>query len=887
MKVLPGSFLSRAYLVHAHERMELTIAQAAALNFGEVCSRLESSPGGLTGQQARARLQQSGPNVLGERRLRGLSVLWRQLRNPLLLLLVATAATSIALGEHADAYIILAIIGLSVGLGFVNEYRSERAMFDLHERVRHHAIAVRDGRRIRVDVAELVPGDYIELTTGDVVPADVRLCEVHGLECDQGVLTGESLPVPKDPSPVREPLPFAELSNCAFMGTIVKSGSARGVVLATGARTAFGAIAARLMTQPPETAFQAGLRAFSRMLVNVTLVLTAGVFAVNAALRHPLLDSLLFSLAIAVGLTPQLLPAIVTVSLATGARRLAKRSVIVKRLVSIEDLGNVDVLFTDKTGTLTEGQLALRASIDPAGAWNENVLELGMLCNDAEVQNASIIGGTPLDQAILEYARAHGRHPNGAARIAGIPFDSDRKLMSTLYAQEHGALLIVKGAPEAVLERCGNVPPIARSTLEGLFRAGERVVAVATRERPEDGGIQPEDERDLQLRGFLSFADPPKAGAAQSLSRLRALGIDVRIITGDNEKVAQKVCADLELPVRDTLLGSDLERMSDADLADALPRTSIFARVTPDQKSRIVRLQRESGSDVGFLGDGVNDAVALHEADVGISVDTGTDVAKDAAEIILLQKDLDILADGVVDGRRIFANTIKYVLMGTSSNFGNMFSAAASSLFLPFLPATAPQLLLNNLLYDASEMAIPTDEVDEELLKRPAHWDMSYIRRFMLVFGPISSIFDFMTFGVMLWVFNASVPLFRAGWFVESLVTQTLVVFLIRTRRVPFFASRPGTALLVTTIACAAAGVVIPFTALAPLLGFAAPPLQLLGLLAAMVVAYLLLVDTAKAFFYRRLERAPAPVKRDVRRIRRIAARWTSPGRFLGTFPGP
>ena len=820
-------------------------------------------PLGLTAGEVQARLSRYGPNLLAEHRLRALAVLWRQLRNPLLLLLVVTAVISVILKEHADAYIILAIIAMSTGLGFFNEYRSERAMLDLRSRVHHRAIVWRDGTRQAVDVAQIVPGDVVEVTVGDVVPADIRLFEVHGMECDQSVLTGEPQAVAKGKD------------ERAFMGTVVKSGTARGTVFATGSRTSFGGIAAHLVKEPPETAFQQGLRAFSRMLVNVTLVLTAAVFAVNAALHHPLFESLLFALAIAVGLTPQLLPAIVTVSLATGARRLAKRSVIVKRLVSIEDLGNVDVLFTDKTGTLTEGQVTLRCGLDPAGEPSMDVVRLGMLCNDASLQADGVVGGTPLDAAILEYARRHAVQRNGATRIAGAPFDYDTKVMTALFRQDGQRELIVKGAPEAVLERCENVSQAARAALAALFSAGERVLAVATRQAASDQDLGGKSDRALTLRGFLTFADPPKADAAKSLERLRGLGIDVRIVTGDNEQVAQKLCRDLGLPIRETLRGSDLDGLSDAELMERLPQTSIFARVTPEQKSRIIRLQRKLGSDVAFLGDGVNDAVALHDADVGISVDTGTDVAKDAAEIVLLQKDLGILADGVVEGRRIFANTIKYVLMGTSSNFGNMFSAAVSSLFLPFLPATAPQLLLNNLLYDTGEMAIPTDNVDEDLLKRPAHWDISYIRRFMLAFGPVSSIFDFATFFVMLRIFDAAAPLFRAGWFVESLVTQTLVVFLIRTRRVPFWLSRPSTALLVTTLACAVTGAVIPLTPLGPLIGFAPLPLKFYGILLGMIAAYFVLVDAAKAVFYRLEQRRAPQRKSDVRRIRRLAARWT------------
>lgn len=867
--------------------MDLSVTQAAAVDAPQLYSRLETSPAGLSHAQARTRLGRFGPNVLRQQRLRAAFVLARQLRNPLLLLLGVTAATSALLHEHADALIILAILALSVGLGFTNEYRSERAMLDLQRRVRHRALALRDGVRCEVDVAELVPGDVVELTVGDVVPADLRLIEAQGLECDQAVLTGESAPVEKSERRIPADGAAADLSDVAFMGTVVKSGRARGVVIATGPRTAFGAIAMHLLKQPPETAFQSGLRDFSKLLIAFTLALTAGVFAVNAALHHPLLESLLFSLAIAVGLTPQLLPAIVTVSLAAGARELARKHVIVKRLVSIEDLGNVDVLFTDKTGTLTQGRLHFESALDAAGEPAQAVLELGVLCNDSSLHRGKAVGGTPLDAAILEYAHVQRLSVDGATRLGGVPFDYERRIMSVLVERDGRRTLVVKGAPENVFARCEDGGAAGRTVLARLFETGRRVVAVATRDAVEPQEIAAASESGLRLRGFLAFADPPKPSARKSLARLHALGIQVRIVTGDNERVARKLCDDLGLEVTGTLTGAQIEAMSDGDVAAALASTTIFARVAPEQKSRIIGLQRRLGSDVGFLGDGVNDAVALHEADVGISVDTGADVAKDAAEIVLLRKDLGTLADGVVEGRRIFANTIKYVLMGTSSNFGNMFSAAASSLFLPFLPATAPQLLLNNLLYDASEMAIPTDNVDPELLERPSRWDMRSIRRFMFVFGPLSSLFDFATFGVLLWMFHASAPLFRAGWFTESLLTQALVVFLIRTRRVPFFHSRPATALLLTTVACAFAGIALPFTPLGPLLGFAPLPPRFFAFLAVMTVLYLVIVDGTKAFFYR-THGAPKPPthRRDLHRIRRVASRWSNPPRVLRTFTG-
>ncbi len=856
----------------------MTLREAAISECRDVFTSLGTRPEGLSGGDAAARRERVGANTFGERKVRIGTVLGRQLRNPLLLLMLATALTSLALGEHADAYIIIAIVSLSVGLGFFNEYRSELAMADLTRRVRHRAIAMRDGVATRVDVADLVPGDVVQIGVGDIVPADMRLCEANNVECDQAVLTGESLPSEKNTAPSPPGVPVAESECCAFMGTTVKSGTATGIVIETGRSTAFGAIAARLAEHPPETAFQIGLRRFSGLLVRVTAVLTASIFIVNAALHHPLLDSLLFSLAIAVGLTPQLLPAIVTLSLATGANRLAKQSVIVKRLVSIEDLGNIDVLFTDKTGTLTQGAVAFRTALDAGGAESDEVLRLGLACTDAVVQGREVVAGSPLDVALWESGLARGAPGTGMRCIATAPFDYERKRMSVLVEHADGSRsLVTKGAPESVFARCTAVPARAHEVLDELFGAGERVVAVATRDW--DGGDTAgiSDERDLRLCGFLTFADPVKADAAESLARLSRLGVDVRIVTGDNERVAVKVCTDLGIAVAGVLNGAAIEALGDPELEEAMAHTTIFARVTPDQKSRIIRLQRKLGSDVGFLGDGVNDAVALHYADVGISVDSGTDVAKDAADIVLLDKDLGILANGVVEGRRIFANTIKYVLMGTSSNFGNMFSAAGASLFLSFLPMTAPQILLNNLLYDVGEMTIPTDHVDEELLQRPTHWDIGFVRRFMVVFGPISSIFDFMTFGVMLYVFHAGASLFQSAWFVESLLTQTLIIFAIRTRRVPFVRSRPSRALALTSLGVALTGVVLPYSPLARLFGFVPLPLSFLAILFCMIVAYLVLVETAKSFFFRSSPTpalTPALIKRRLR-LGRLAARWS------------
>jgi P-type Mg2+ transporter len=853
---------------------------AATMPADAVLRELDSTPDGLSSAEAARRLAAVGPNALRSHGVRALEVLARQLRNPLLLLLISAALVSGLVGELTDAIIIVAIVCLSVGLGFVNEYRSARAVDALHSRLRHTALALRDGRPVSVDVTELVPGDVVRLGVGDVVPADVRLLQIDGLECDESVLTGEAMPMAKQAEAIDSPASPLALASCAFMGTVVQHGDGSGVVTRTGAETEFGKIAMRLGDRQPETAFQRGLNDYSLMLVRVTSVMAGAILVINIALGRGFLESVLFSLAIAVGLTPQLLPAIVTVSLSTGARRLAARKVVVKRLVAIEDLGNVDVFFTDKTGTLTEGHIALASAVDAAGRPSDDLLRQGLLCNEAVSDDGRIVGGNALDRALWASPSASRLAPSGVERVATLPFDHDRQLSSVLVREPgHGCELVVKGAPEAVLSRCAGVDPEARAVLDGLFSRGSRVVAVATRSADGETTLTREDERDLRLAGFLTFADRPKPDAADAIGRLGRLGVEVKVITGDNDVVANKVCADIGLPVLGTVTGSELERLDDSQLAARLPRTTIFARVTPDQKSRVIKAQRQLGPTVGFLGDGVNDAVALHDADCGISVETATDVAKDAADIVLLDKDLGILADGIAEGRRTFANTIKYVLMGTSSNFGNMFSAGAASLFLNFLPMLPTQILLNNLLYDISEMTLPTDNVDEEQLRRPAHWDIRMIRRFMVFFGPISSIFDFATFAIMLTVFDAGASLFRSGWFVESLATQSLIVFAIRTRRVPFFRSRASRPLTITTLSCVAIGAILPFSPLAGVLGFTALPAGFFAFLVAMVLVYVVLIELGKRRFYRHPpEGEPLAHPHPRRRIHHRASRWSTRG---------
>ena len=845
--------------------------EAARLPIVAVLDRLATTNAGLSSAQAAQRLLRSGPNALAGARVRPLTTLFRQFKNPLLVLLGATAAVSIGVGEHTDAAIILAIVGLSVVLGFVNEYRSERAIQDLHARVRHTATVLRDGVPRRVDVAELVPGDILILEVGDIVAADARLVASTGLECDEQVLTGESLPAEKSPAPVTE-----GHASCAFMGTVVRSGSGRGVVVETGSRTALGGIARRLVADPPVTAFQRGLRDFSGLLIRITAVLTISIFVLNAFFRHPWLESLLFSLAVAVGLTPQLLPAIVTISLSQGARRMAARNVIVKRLVAIEDFGNVEVLFTDKTGTLTMGELTFAGALDPDGAESDGVFRLGLTCSAAAAAGPGGAAAGALDAALLDAASRRG--VAAPDREAVLPFDYDRRRMSVVAVVDGVRTLICKGAPESVLARCDEVPAGLDALVKQQFASGKRVIAVAAKTWTGGPAIVESDEAGMRAVGALVFSDPPKADAAASLRILRSLGVEVKIATGDNEKVAQAICGQIGVEVAGTLVGPEIDAMDDRALRQAIGRTTIFARVSPVQKSRLIAASRANGTEVAFLGDGVNDAVALHDADVGISVETASDVAKDAADIVLVEKGLGILADGIIEGRRVFANTIKYILMATSSNFGNMFSAAGASLFLSFLPMLPSQVLLNNLLYDAGEMTLPTDNVDLQLLRRPAHWDIRFIDRFMLMFGPISSIFDFATFGVMLWIFHAGATLFRTGWFVESLMTQSLVIFVIRTQRVPFYSSRPSRPLALTTLVCIAIAVALPYSPLAALFGFTALPPAFFVALLVMTATYLILAEMGKSLFYRHAM-ASTPPQRSSRTLRKVL------GRFRGVRP--
>jgi len=820
----------------------------------------------LSNDEASRRLRVYGKNELPTHAFSGSQVLLRQFKNPIFAILIACAVVAGVFSGPIQAIIILSMIALSVILGFYNEYKAEKIVQNLRKNVSIKAVVTRDGKTLRIDSQMVVPGDLVSVCVGDIVPADMRIVKSKDLQTDEATFTGESLPVEKssDQLDLQRPVP-QQLVNHLFMGTVVVHGTGQGVVVSTGQHTEFGSISKSLTRSHPETEFQKGIRKYGNMILTLTAALAISIFSLRLV-RFPnaWADSLLFSLSVAVGLVPELMPAIVTISLAQGAGRMAKAKVIVKRLVSIEDFGNMDILCTDKTGTLTEGKIALQDCYSLGEEKDHRILTLSLLCNSAVV--GETIVGNPMDSAIWEYAIKNDAQESAKsyAKIDEIPFDYQRRLMSVVVRRDDKCTLISKGAPESIFARCAqaeisertepfsDVQKAINAKFYNLSQLGYRILAVAYRHAERKTSYSVEDERDLTLLGFLIFTDPPKNDAHQALTRLKEMGVDVKILTGDNELVAKTICDELKVTIKRIVCGPNLTQMSWNEMRTVVEETTVFARITPEQKLDIIKALKANGHVVGFMGDGVNDAPALYEADVGLSVDTAVDVSKEAADIILLEKDLLVLADGINEGRRIFGNTMKYILMGTSSNFGNMFSAAVASVLLDFLPMTAMQILFMNLLYDVSNMTLPTDNVDEEYIKKPKRWDIGWVRKYTLFFGPFSSLYDFLTFGIMLFVFGAvsNAQLFQSGWFVESFWTEVLVIFVIRTRRIPFLTSRPGKWVVALTLSCIAFGTIVPFT-IGELLGFTALPTGYWALLALMVTTYLFLVDAGKAFFYR------------------------------------
>jgi Mg2+-importing ATPase len=854
LPMLPGLWFSRSVVArHAAERALASIESYWALEPAALLERLGSGADGLAPAEAAARLRAYGRNELSQaQRLSRLRVVWNQVRSPLLLLLLFAAVISAATDEWGDAIIVLSIVVATVGIGYSREYSAQAAVAALGARVKTRATVCRGGQATQVPIEEIVPGDVVLLSAGSLVPADAVMLEATDCHVSEAVLTGESFPVEKTPGVGAAATPLAKRSNCVFLGTNVRSGTARCLVVATGRATEFGAIARRLSLRPPETEFDRGIRHFGYLLTSAMLIMVLLVFVAHMVAGRPPVETLLFAIALAVGLSPELLPAILGVNLSRGAETMARHGVLVRRLNAIENLGSMDVLCTDKTGTLTAGVVELEGAYDPGGAASSGVLEIGSM-------NAALETGlrSPLDEAIVQ-----ARRPalSGVRKRAEIPFDFTRKRVSVVVEEQGAVRLVTKGAFHHVLEVCTALPggvaldEPRRAELERRYEdwsgRGIRVLAVAVRSVPDQVGYGRADEAALTFMGFLTFIDRPKEGAAAALAALATLGVGVKIITGDSKLVARHVAGLVGLPAARVLTGAELDAQHDEALWREAERTDLFVEVDPNQKERIILALKKMGHVVGFLGDGVNDAPAMHAADTSLSVEQAVDVAREAADFVLLDRDLDVIRRGIEEGRKTFANTLKYVLTTTSANLGNMVSMAVASLFLPFLPLLAGQILLNNFLSDIPAVGIAGDSVDPELVDRPRRWDMRFIGRFMVEFGILSSIFDFVAFGTLLVLFQATPALFRTGWFVESLLTELVIALVVRTRR-PLFRSRPGTLLFWSTLVLIAVTFAIPYLPRAGVLGFVPLPGALLGALAGITALYVAAAELAKRWFYR------------------------------------
>jgi P-type Mg2+ transporter len=834
----------------------------------QLLSGLHATVDGLVPSDAARRLKQYGPNTIrAQQQVNALRLLLSQFKSPLVLILVFAAIVSGAVGEWIDASIVLAIVLGSTILGFVQEYTASDAVEKLRSKVTIKSSVLRGGQPQSLPTDRVVPGDVVLLSAGSLIPADGIVLEAHDFFVNQAVLTGETFPAEKKPGTVPVNASLAERTNCVFMGTSVGSGAAKALIVQTGKATLFGQVADRLRLRPPETEFERGIRRFGTLLTQVMLVMVVIVLAVNVFLAKPLLDSLLFALALAVGLTPELLPAIISITLSFGARQMAKRGVIVRRLNAIENFGSMDVLCTDKTGTLTEGVVSLDGAFDAQGQTSEAVLRCAFL--NAHYQTGLT---NPLDDAIQAAAAKAGLNVGADAKVDEIPYDFVRKRLSVITADAKGErTLITKGALDNILSICsqlrspdGDHPldAAARAEIDGRYSAwsdkGFRVLGLAAKAmdgRP--GSYSRDDERGLTFVGFLLFFDPPKADARQVTVDLAKRGVALKIITGDNSKVARHVAEAVNLPLQGVLTGSELNELRDDALWHLAERTTLFAEVDPNQKERIILALKKTSHVVGYMGDGINDAPALHAADVGISVDTAVDVAKDAADLVLLRKDLAILRQGIDEGRVTFANTLKYILTTISANFGNMFSMAAASMLLPFLPLLASQILLNNFLSDIPAITIASDNVDAEMMEKPRRWNTEFIRDYMVLFGLVSSIFDFLTFGTLLFFFRASPQEFRTGWFVESLLTELVIALVVRTRH-PFFRSRPGNLLLVSTLGFIAITVALPYLPFVSVFGFIPLPAPLMLSMLGLTTLYVLATELTKKYFYSRAGNALA-----------------------------
>jgi len=835
-----------------------------------VLDQLKTRPEGLSQAEAAARLKQYGPNEIArEKPPSPLRRLLNNVKNPLVLLLSALSLLSYLTGDLRAAIVILVMVVLGVVLRYFQEMRADHAAEKLKEMVSNTATLVRAGGESEVPLGQLVPGDIIKLAAGDMVPADVRVLSAKDLFLNQSALTGEALPVERKAEPAGADLDNPlDLPNICYLGSNVESGSATAVVIHTGDRTYFGSLATSIAGQRQSTSFDLGVNKFTWLMIRFIAVMVPAVFLINGLSRHNWMEAFLFAMAVAVGLTPEMLPMIVTVNLSKGALAMARKQVIVKRLNAIQNFGAMDVLCTDKTGTLTQGKIVLEKYLDAEGEPSDRVLEFGYLNSYHHTGLKNL-----MDEAILahEDLEESTKAKEKFRKIDEIPFDFVRRRMSVIVEDKDGLnTLICKGAVEEVLDQCTRVEvkgeiikvlpehdAMRRKLADDLNGQGFRVIALAFKQMPgasDEPVYAVKDESDLILLGFLAFLDPPKDTAIEALKRLHGLSVDVKILTGDNEIITAYICKEVGVPVEGMLLGPQIEAMSEAELAEAVGKTSVFARLAPAHKEHIIRALQSKEHVVGFMGDGINDAPALKKADVGISVDSAVDIAKESSDIILLENSLLILEQGVLEGRRVFGNITKYIKMAASSNFGNMFSVVGASAFLPFLPMLPIQVLTNNLLYDFSQTPIPTDQVDQEWLTRPRKWEIGKILRFILLIGPISSIFDYVTFYVMLHVFHCwnNPALFHTGWFVESLFTQTLIIHIIRTNRIPFFQSWASWPLILTSLIVVAGGAWLTVSPLAGALGFVPLPGLFWLLLAGILAAYVLLTQLLKTWFYRR-----------------------------------
>ena len=829
----------------------------------DVLAALGSGHDGLAAEEARTRLTRFGPNTLAPRRhASALRLLLSQFQNPIIVMLVLASVVALVLGDTVDAVIILAIVALSGLLGFWREHSAANAVSALTDLVRTEAEVRRDGSVLSIPLEEVVPGDVVVLNAGDLVPGDGLILQGKDLLVDEATLTGEAYPVEKQPGVLAAATPLAARTNCLFTGTHVVSGAGEEVIVRTGARTELGGVSSRLERKPEQTAFEQGLTSFGYMLARATAVLLVVIFVVNLALSRPFAESLLFSLSLAVGITPQLMPAIVSVSLSEGARRMARERVIVKRLNAIEDFGSMDVLCTDKTGTVTEGTVRLAAGVDLDGEASPRVLELGRA-------NARLQTGfeNPIDAALLADAPAID---GSVTRLDEIPYDFRRKRLSVLVAERDGSVLITKGAVAAVLDVCtraesgdgvvalGQVRDRIERRFADFSAQGYRVLGVASRELDGRGSVARDDEADMTFVGLLTFFDPPKPDVGERVRELAGLGVGVRVITGDNHLVAAHLAESIGLDGHRVVTGSELDGIRDDDLAQLVADAHVFAEVVPEHKERIIEALQRDGHVVGFLGDGINDAPALTAADVGISVNSAVDVAKESAAIVMLDRGLEPVVDGVRLGRQTFANTQKYACTTISANFGNTLSMAGAAVVLPFLPLLPRQILLTNFLTDIPSMTLADDSVDPEVGERPQSWDVGFVRDFMVVFGLLSSVFDAIAFVTLRVGFDAGAELFRSGWFVESVITELAVLMVLRTRR-PFFRSRPGRGLMLSSVAIAAITLALPYSPLADPLGLTSLSATLLFTMLAITALYVVSAEVLKHGFYTWKSGAQAP----------------------------